>query len=145
MVTVVRKSVFNEANCFYAHCVSSDFALGASIAVAFDRKFMLKKKLSARYPVSEKTPARPQLVGRAILEGNVFNLVTKIRYYEKPTYPALTRALNDMKQQCIQMHIRRLAMPWIGCGLDRLKKEYVKEIIESVFLDTDIEIVICQV
>lgn len=36
-----------------------------------------------------------------------------------------------------------IAMPKIGCGLDKLEWSKVKAIIEEVFAGTDIEILIC--
>lgn len=37
----------------------------------------------------------------------------------------------------------KFAMPRIGCGLDRLQWDKVKTIIEEVFADTDVEILVC--
>lgn len=50
---------YNEIKCdlfslgpeyYLAHCISADFALGAGIAVQFNRRFDLHKKLKAEYP-----------------------------------------------------------------------------------------------
>jgi hypothetical protein len=49
----------------------------------------------------------------------------------------------DMKEQCEQKDITKLAMPLIGCGLDRLSWDNVSEIIEDVFEETNIDILIC--
>ena len=35
-------------------------------------------------------------------------------------------------------------MPLIGCGLDQLEWDKVKDVIEDVFGDTDIDILICR-
>ncbi len=74
---------------------------------------------------------------------NVFNLVTKERYWNKPTYGTLHAALIDMKRQCVAKNIKRLAIPRLGCGLDRLEWEKVRRMITGVFDDTDIEILVC--
>lgn len=34
-------------------------------------------------------------------------------------------------------------MPRIGCELDKLNWDKVKEIIQEVFVDTDVEILVC--
>lgn len=39
--------------------------------------------------------------------------------------------------------VKYLAMPKIGCGLDRLQWGKVKEIICEVFKDMDVEILVC--
>ena len=45
----------------------------------------------------------------------------------------------DMKN-----NIKKIAMPVIGCGLDRLNWADVSEQIKSVFTDTDVEILVCK-
>ena len=49
-----------------------------------------------------------------------------------------------MKNYCIYNNINKIAMPLIGCGLDRLKWNRVSQMIKDIFNDTDIEIVICK-
>ena len=39
---------------------------------------------------------------------------------------------------------KKIAMPVIGCGLDRLEWSKVSEIIKEVFECTDIEILVCK-
>lgn len=45
-----------------------------------------------------------------------------------------------MVEQCERHEIKYLAMPKIGCGLDRLQWGKVREIIQDKFKDLDIEI-----
>lgn len=58
-------------------------------------------------------------------------------------YDTLYETLVDMRNQCEKMNIEKLAMPLIGCGLDRLQWDKVRDIIEDVFENTDIEILVC--
>jgi hypothetical protein len=53
-------------------------------------------------------------------------------------------ALLTMKHIAEQLDIKKIAMPVIGCGLDRLNWDVVKYYIRQVFADTDIEILICK-
>ena len=39
--------------------------------------------------------------------------------------------------------IKKIAMPWIGCGLDRLNWLLVRQVIIHAFATTDIEVMIC--
>ena len=48
------------------------------------------------------------------------NLITKERYFHKPTIITMRHALEKMKQICLENNIKKIAMPVIGCGLDRL-------------------------
>lgn len=49
-----------------------------------------------------------------------------------------------MKKVCEQNGIKKVAMPTIGAGLDRLPWDKVSELIQSVFKDTDLEILVCK-
>ena len=82
--------------------------------------------------------------GDALLVNRVFNLVTKAKFWQKPTYESLQESLERMREQIVSMGITKLAMPKIGCGLDRLVWSKVYQIICDVFNDVDIEIVICE-
>lgn len=132
------KDLFEMPEEYYlAHCISSDFALGAGIAKEFNRRFNMRNILKSKHTTGNKNY-------RAILEGRTFNLVTKDKYYNKPTYQSLEKALYSMKEQCIEYNINKIAMPRIGCGLDRLEWGKVKNIIEEIFKDIDnMEIVVC--
>ena len=48
-----------------------------------------------------------------------------------------------MKEIVIMNNIKFIAMPKIGCGLDRLQWDKVKEIIINTFKDIDLEILVC--
>ena len=122
------------------HCISADCAMGAGIAKTFDDRMPKMKKLLKR------TIRENNMQGYfAILyqgERNVINLITKERYWHKPTYSSLKASLLNAKKIAIRNDIKYLAMPVIGCGLDRLQWSKVSVMIKEVFADTDIEIVV---
>lgn len=120
---------------YFAHCISGDFALGAGVALQFDKIYNMKKKLKSKYGSTEDNCC--------ILVDNVFNLVTKKRYFYKPTYESLTEALEEMRDNIIDLEIEKIAIPRIGSGLDRLSWDRVKEIIEEVLIGVDVEILVC--
>ena len=121
---------------YFAHCISGDFALGAGIAVKFNELYNMRKKLKGLYDYTITDNC-------AILIDNVFNLVTKRRAFHKPTYESLREALEDMIETIETLEIEKIAMPRIGSGLDKLSWDRVKEIIEEVFDEIDVEILIC--
>ena len=49
-----------------------------------------------------------------------------------------------MKALCQSENIYKIAMPIIGCGLDRLEWDKVSRIIKDVFQEEDIEILVCR-
>lgn len=125
---------------YLAHCISADFALGKGIAVEFNKRFNMKNKLLQKYPKYLEEYDR----GDCILEGRILNLVTKQRYFHKPTYESMRQALGAMKQICLSHGIGFIAMPTIGAGLDKLPWAWVASEIQKIFRDTDIEIVVCK-
>lgn len=62
------------------------------------------------------------------------------RYWHKPTYLSLRSSLEAMKCHALQHSVTAIAMPRIGCGLDGLVWDRVREILTDVFKDTDIKI-----
>ena len=139
-ITFENKDLFTMPQGYYlAHCISADFALGAGIAKEFDSVYKMRFKLFRNYLNYEFNG------GDALLVDNVFNLVTKKKCWHKPTYDSLRESLEMMKEQLDFLGATELAMPWIGCGLDKLQKDNVYDIICEVFEDMDIEIVICEI
>jgi hypothetical protein len=59
--------------------------------------------------------------------------VTKKKFYHKPLYSSLENCLKELKNICIDLKVKKLAMPMIGCGLDRLNWNLVQRIIDDVF------------
>ena len=121
---------------YLAHCISADFALGKGIAVEFNKRYDMKRKLHNQFLVNDGCWPTCYMID------NVFNLVTKEKYWHKPTYQTLRGALVDMRKYIERYDIKYVAMPMIGSGLDRLEWYKVSEIIKDVFKNIDIEILI---
>lgn len=116
-----------------AHCISADFKLGLGIALEFDKRYRIGSKLRVNYTVDGKVP-------QCIRVDNTYNLVTKPKYWHKPTYKTLEGSLLLMKEQMLLQGEKRVAIPMIGCGLDKLQWGAVVELIKDIFKDTDIEV-----
>lgn len=110
------------------------------------------KEMGKEYPETLKQ--------KCIRVDNVFNLITKDKYWEKPTYDSLREALLEMKEtiegklycneyykviddRLVDKNINKLVMPKIGCGLDKLSWDKVESMIKEIFEDLNIEIIIC--
>lgn len=122
-----------------AHCISQDCAMGAGIAIQFDKKFKGMKNYCKRV-IKENNLSFPIIIPFNKDDRTIFNLVTKRVYYGKPTYQTITKCIQDMAYICKEFNIKYLAIPKIGCGLDKLQWGKVREIIEQEFKDIDIEI-----
>jgi len=129
---------------YLAHCISADFGMGAGIVIQFNKRFNMKKKLQQNYLGYLDFYRNLDTPGDCILEGRVFNLITKERYYQKPTLESMENALIVMRDICLEYGIKKIAMPTIGAGLDKLRWPDVVKLIYKVFEDTDIEILVCK-
>lgn len=136
---LIQDDVFNHKDCYYAHCISRDYALGAGIAVEFDKRYDMRNRLLKL--AEEKTETLDE---KCIEVENVFNLITKEKYWEKPSYNSLEESLLEMKEKLSKnKNIKKLVMPKIGCGLDRLSWDKVEPMVQEIFKDLDIEIIAC--
>lgn len=92
-----KRNLFEVDNKYYlAHCISEDCAMGAGIAVDFQKKFKLRSKLlqcDVEYPT-------------CIQIGRVFNLITKAKYWHKPTYESLKSAILTMRKFVMSKDIK---------------------------------------
>lgn len=129
---------------YFAQCISADFGMGAGIAVQFNERFNTKDRLTKIYPNYLSAYKSSEELGDCILQDKVFNLITKERYWNKPTYVSITEALIKMRELCNLGSIKKVAMPTIGAGLDKLDWDKVSTLIKDVFKDTDIEILVCR-
>ncbi len=107
-ITFEKRDLFSmpQGTCF-AHCISLDFALGAGIAVEFNKRYNMSKRLRN---------LGEGYVGGVVKIDNVFNLITKEKCYQKPTYESLRNSLEEMRKIAFEEEIELIAMPKIGAG-----------------------------
>ena len=134
-LTEIEGNVLNAPNdVFIVHCISADFKLGAGVAAQIDKKFNTRNQLLELFPNGVRDIFN-QKQGMCIQTPRVLNLVTKELYFYKPNYHTMSNAIQALYTHCIDNQITNLAMPRIGCGLDGLRWELVKDIIKEVFTD----------
>ena len=139
-LTIEKRDLFTVFKDYtLCHCISSDFALGAGIAKKF-AELGVKDYLIKYYAPCEWNSKGKCLFTSATGWGE-FNLVTKEKFWHKPTLLTLKQSLLSLKEHLIGGD--KIAMPKIGCGLDHLNWQDVEQIIKEVFADTDVEILVC--
>lgn len=120
-----------------AHCVGSDMRMGAGIAVQFKKMFG---------HVNELRRLKIEPGGLAFIKKSrryIYYLVTKRFSNGKPSYKNLCSSLIHLRDHMLINNVSSLAIPRVGCGLDKLNWKKVKILLELCFLNTDIQILVC--
>lgn len=63
----------------------------------------------------------------------IFHLITMHRVWDKLTYQTLSAALHSLKCQCIKLQVHQFTMQTIGCGFDELIWIEVSKMIQRIF------------
>lgn len=119
---------------YFVQCISADFSMSQGLATQFNKRKDMRNKI-----IAERGNYNKKAIDCILIE-DTFNLVTKKFKYNKPTYETLGKSLELMKEICLEQGITKLAIPHLGCGLDKLDWEHVKKKIHKIFRSTDIEI-----
>ncbi|CAG8549643.1 10786_t:CDS:2, partial [Ambispora leptoticha] len=101
---------------------------------------IFKKKVQGLQELKEQNKKVGQI---AYLERGgryIFYVITKEKYFQKPSKANFERVLNELRVMCEEMNIRNLSMPRIGTGLDKLPLEYVHDVINATFQGTNMRI-----
>lgn len=129
------------------HCISGDAVMGRGLAPILCTAFpqlrtdatMQPPLLISSVSVVDVTPDASAAAAAAAAERRyIFSLVTKRFCYGKPTHGTLEAALRNLCEECIARGVQQLAMPRIGCGLDQMKWDDVRNLLERVFSPTHI-------
>lgn len=133
MIKLIQDDLFKSDDSL-VHCVSQDLHMGKGIAVTFKEKFGQVDKLA------EQKKGIGEVAYIQSDKRYIFYLITKDKYYGKPTYKSLIMCLSELKKLCTQFNVTKLSMPKIGCGLDRLNWDKVVKLIEKHLTNIDVDI-----
>lgn len=128
-----------DPNVWFVQCISADFTCGKGIAAEFNKRFNTKQELQKSYRSNVWNGN-----GYCLATSHVLNLVTKAKYYMKPSEKTMRTALEALRDIIVAYGIKSIAMPKIGCGLDRMNWEVVRGFIQEIFGDIDnLKITVC--
>ena len=122
LINEIKGNLFDSSDCL-AHCVSRDFSMSAGIAVRFSNLFGGKDELKNQ---------NVNIGEVAWLYRNdryIYYLVTKENYWNKPTYDNFRTSIRNLFILCVKHDVKSLSIPKLGCGLDKLQWDKVKQII----------------
>ncbi|XP_052863336.1 ADP-ribose glycohydrolase OARD1-like [Anopheles cruzii] len=113
--------------------VAADLKMGGGIAVKFKQVFGRVDELKAQNVGVGGVAVLRDSAADAQQQRYVYYLITKNTSYQKPTYDDLRKSLQAMKQHMTANGVGKLALPRIGCGIDGLEWDKVKEMLNNVF------------
>lgn len=120
----------------FVQCISADYVMGKGIATQFNERFNTKQRILERYEPEEIFRS-----GYCVFDGLItYCLVTKGKYYQKPTYKSLEEALIYLRDNWLSQLTDNeivISSPKIGCGLDQLNWNKVKDLIINTFAYMD--------
>lgn len=142
-MTEIELNVMSAPQSYYlANGISRDLNFGTGLPAVFDKMYNMKEKIET-FCQDEYTHEVAIELGEAVLIDNVFNLVVKESSYDKPDRDRLLDAITDMRDQMDEDMITKLAIPKICCGRNGLNWDDVKAMFELVFVDSDVQILVC--
>lgn len=121
-LTEIKGDLFTSSDSL-AHCVSQDLNMGAGIALNFAYRYGGQSILRQQ----NKVPSQVAFLQQG--DRFIYYLITKEKYWHKPTYETLRLCLRELFRLCSEHNVHKLSLPRIGCGLDRLEWNQVKRII----------------
>ena len=71
-----------------------------------------------------------------------YHLVTKKRFFQKPTYDSLRQSLEAMTRHANKQKVTQISMPKAGCGLDRLEWYKVERLIREICAQSKLTIIV---
>ena len=108
--------------------------MGKGIALEFKRRFG---------GVSELLAQGVGIGGVATLQLGVgqfaYYLVTKERYFHKPTLSSLAACVRELARLCDEAGVEELNLPRLGCGLDRLAWSDVRDVLQREFAQSGVK------
>lgn len=137
-----KGDLFNSTDEALAHCVSKDLAMGAGIAKEFRKRFGKVEFLRQQQCNVGDVAYMDSWNKKAKTTQTLFYMVTKEKYYQKPTIRTVSKALRRLRYLIMEMGITTLSMPMISTGLDQMSWPLVLQEIETAFYGSNVKITI---
>ena len=116
---------------YFAHCISADLAMAKGLARQVKSWYSAAPSaIRLRYPPDIGSVL---IYFDPISESYIFSLVTKFRYYHKPTYESVLASLSELREIVIDARISHLSLPKLASGYDKLDFNIIFELICQVF------------
>lgn len=141
MITYVSGNLFKDETLqAIAHGCNCAGAMGKGIALTFKEKY---PKMYLEY--KNRCKSNTFNVGDIFVwkdDKVIFNLGTQASWKTAATLSAIEISLTKMKMYATENNLTRIGVPRIGAGLGGLNWSDVKVIIEKVFKDSNIDLIV---
>ena len=139
----VLQSNFITATTCRAHCVSSDVAMGKSLASAIACCYPELQELR-KLPLNTFPPGSLVTYFDQQQQGFIQNLVTKRQdeFFQKLTYEPIELSLPASNQHLKRHNLREIAIPKLGCGYNQLHWPKVFSFLFNCFSRSNLTITI---
>jgi ribonuclease HII len=139
-VTFIQGDIFKSPSTFaLAHCVSLDFRMGKGLAAQWVQIFghRMSELQAQKKTVGQVAHLLSTTSASGLDKRHLFYIITKQRYFDLPTLKDFERAIRQLRKEMDDRKIVEIAIPKLGCGLDRLNWEKdVLPCIKSIFNDS---------
>lgn len=123
------KNVFQRSPEYsIAHCIFADLKMSKGLAAQIKNKFgdALAQFDKLKTMVGEAIPIN-------IGNRTIYYLITKQKYFPKPTYENIRIVLQNLKKTINKLHDYKIAIPTIAAGLDKRNLSMIKQLIYYEF------------
>jgi len=121
-----------------AHCISADLKMSKGLAAQIKNKFG-----DASGQLDKLKPMVGEAIPINIGNRTIYYLITKQKYFLKPTYDNIRTALQNLKKTMNKLHDYKITIPTIAAGMDKRNWSRVKQLIYYEFQNSNIELLIC--
>lgn len=124
-----------------AHCISADLKMGAGIAKKLDDTYHIRDKIRIGMGQLGADGGVPYIPFPGVIHtDNIYNVITKQKYYYKPKQEDFTEAFMHLRNMMLNERIYHVVMPEVGSGLDKLDKDWVFSTLTNIFLSSPISV-----
>ena len=124
-----KNSNIFESNIPLVHCISKDKEMSKGFAYQVKRNYPCQNYHNIDNKILIQRD--PRLI---------CHLITKDKYFEKPTIRNVKICLEKLLDYCLQNEINEIDMPKICSGLDKLNWNKIENLIREIFINSNIKI-----
>ena len=119
--------------------LSRDGHPGLGIAKSFNDEYNIYQKIKDNYDVFRIIKHNIDV----ILIDKIICIFHKDSFLQRVNYQELRKSFKVLRNFCEENKIDSITMSKVGCGMDRLKWDNVRDILSEEFSDSDIYIEVC--